>query len=187
MIPFKLIPRPAGLHPVTLSCSSGPCAVPHPGKHIGGDLLYFSFLPFSLRGVRYFHPRVFHSPSTAVPPSFSFSYLPHCHNHSATVGFSNQPQLTGILSFSPSVFSFLCIHLLPFLSLPSRRASPSHLLFPLLLSLSLTTSLSVNDFSFPSHISSSLQPLFTVPRYLCSSSSPYVLFLPLSASDLSAI
>lgn len=68
MIPFKLIPRPAGLHPVTLSCSSGLCAVPHPGKHIGGDLLYFSFLPFSLRGVRYFHPRIFHSPSTAIPP-----------------------------------------------------------------------------------------------------------------------
>lgn len=68
VIPFKLIPRPAGLHPVTLSCSSGLCAVPHPGKHIGGDLLYFSFLPFSLRGVRYFHPRIFHSPSTAIPP-----------------------------------------------------------------------------------------------------------------------
>lgn len=49
MIPFKLIPRPAGLHPVTLSCSSGPCAVPHPGNT--SEEICFIFPPiFSPRG-----------------------------------------------------------------------------------------------------------------------------------------
>lgn len=93
-IPFKLIPRPAGLHPVTLSRSSSPSAIPIQGAHLRRS----AFPPrppfFPLSKGRYFHPRVFHSSSMAIP--FSFTYLPHCHNHSATVGFSKQPELTGV-------------------------------------------------------------------------------------------
>lgn len=122
VIPFKLIPRPAGLHPVTLSCSSSP--LPFPSReHIWGDARLFS--THSLSRGRYFHPRVFHSSSMAIP--FSFSYLSHCHNHSATVGFSEEPELT---VFFTSIFPLYASMSCPFPSLPSQHAFPSHLPIP---------------------------------------------------------
>lgn len=82
------------------------------------------------------------------------------------------------MSFLPSLPpSFPLISSIPYpflachLSMHSLHISCSHFyfFFPLF-------SFSVNDFSSTSHILSSLQPPFPVPRYLCSSSSPYVLF-----------
>lgn len=164
---------------------------PIQGTHRRRSALFF--LPFSLRGVRYFHPRVFHSSSMAVPLllillsstlSQPFSYCrlqqpatAYCFFFKEKLGF-----FPSLPPSSPLYASISC----PF-SACHLGMRPLHISYSHFYSLSLTTSLSVNDFSFPSHISSSLQPLFTIPRYLCSSSSPYVLFLPLSASDLSAI
>lgn len=133
VMPFKLIRRPAGLHPVTLSCSSGPSAIPI--QESTSEQTHSSFSSRSLS--RYFHPGVFHSSSMAVP--FSFSYLSHCHNHSATVGFSKESELNAFLNRKTEIFplslppSFFLPSLVLFLALPSQRAFPSHLQFPLIL------------------------------------------------------
>lgn len=96
----------------------------------------------------------------AIP--FSFSYLPHCHKHSTTVGFSKEPELCSFFKVS-SLHLYFFSPLLPFPSLSSQCAFLSHLLlFPF------------SHFHFllmkaPSHISFPLEPLFSVPRYLWSS------------------
>lgn len=112
---------------------------------------------------------------------FSFSYLPHCHNHSATVGFSTERQLgvfaekKRLLPYSASIFSLslppsLALFTACHLSMHSLHISRSHFNF-----FSLT--LCLNDFSSPFPPLFSL--FFSVPHYLCSSSLPYVLFLSL--------
>lgn len=84
-IPFKLIPRPAGLHPVTLPRSRSSLHFP------SRDPVHLK-RPISL----YLPP--FFSPGIPIPVYFmalpwpfscSFSYLPQCHNQSATLGFTS--------------------------------------------------------------------------------------------------
>lgn len=73
LIPFKLIPRPAGLHPVTLSCSPSPSAIPIQGAHLRRS----AFPPpsrFPSLRVGIFIPGYF----TALPwPSLSHSLIFH--------------------------------------------------------------------------------------------------------------
>lgn len=120
--------------------------------------------------------------------SFSLSYLPHRHNHSATVGFSKESELNVFLQKNCDS-SPLSLHLFLFMPpsharcLPSQRTFPSHLPFPVSLFLSFHFLLMT---SFP-HLAS--PPLFSL--FLCPPQSLFFLLaicsLFLSASDLSAI
>ena len=144
---------------------AAPVVVPFPIQrtHRRRSALFFFPPIFSPRG-KVFSSRgisqLFHGhPPPPPPSSFSFSYLPHCHNHSATVGFSNQPQFTVFSkrnwdSFLLSLRLFSSMHPSLALSQPAISACVPFTSPIPTSTFPLTPSLSVNDFSFPSHISS---------------------------------
>lgn len=107
MIPYKLIPRPAGLHSVTLSCSSKSSAIPIQEAHLRRLAALFPPVCFPWVGIfipGYFTALPWPSPSPIFHTVTTIQLLYASASSLSSLFFHTKK--TGILPHSPSIFSF---------------------------------------------------------------------------------